>query len=121
MIETTTFSDQGRTTIREDGLQVVQVYEGEGTQTFADQFKKQIWYTEVMIDILKRDGYKDSVGGWSLTSLRKAIQMGDRTSVLSDIGSIRQNVKAQFRDPLGDPRQSAMVAHQEWKIAFNEH
>lgn len=118
MNETTTFTAEGRTTIREDGLQVIQVYEGDGSQTFADQYKKPIWYTEVMIEILQRDGYRDAVGGWSITSLRKAIQRGDLISVVSDLNGIQQNVKAQFRDPTGDPRQSAMVACQEWKIAL---
>jgi hypothetical protein len=121
MFETTIFDDRGRHTYTAEGREVVQVYEGDGSQTFADQYKQPIWYTEVMFDILKRDGYNDHAGGWNLSTLRKAMLNGDRHDILWMIRCIREDVKAQFRDPTGDPRQSAMVAEMEWKIAFNEH
>ena len=103
MNETTTFTAEGRITIRDDGLQVVQVFEGDGSQSFADEFKKPIWYTEVMFEILARDGYKDHAGGWNLSCLRKAILAGNRKDILWMIHSIRADVKAQYLDPTGDP------------------
>lgn len=121
VIETTTFDALGRHTRDEEGREIIQVFEGDGTQTFADEFKKPIWYTEVMIDILKRDGYNDHAGGWNLSTLRKAMLDGNRKDILWMIHSIREDVKAQFRDPTGDPRQSAMVADHEWRLALNPH
>ncbi len=116
MIETTTFNDLGQITIREDGLQVIQVYDGDGSQTFANRYERPMWYTEVLFDHLaKHDGlgrYRDTIEFY-----RKSIARENADRAAFNVLEIRNTVRVRYRDQMHDCRVAAMTADQQWLMA----
>ena len=104
----------------------VQVYEGNGAQTFSDVLYEEIKQTENMLQLMEKHGYSSK--DWMIETLRENMFEQEKRDPYHRIFSIWSTVRALASDekirrrskPKEEPRQTVEKIEKMWRKIKNE-
>jgi hypothetical protein len=104
----------------------IQVFEGDGTASVAQKYRRPVWFTKVLLEEYAKDNplaskqltYGVVVNLMSLIDERTDTPGDLARNIMAAVANLRYAIKGTYRGSDHPLRQMACVAENEWKVAI---